>query len=294
MTSCFPLQSSLRMTYTTGLLTFPQGDWSASSSSGNILGGSWARSGCRHGDKPQWGRFGPARQIGVVTSRSASSLFTLALGSPRPGGHKARLLVHTEKVPPLFAEGAPRRQGHPRGSSTARRGRRSHQTRRGGGVGRQEAAEGAARRGVPALARRRGWSLKRLQDVCGQAVRRRMLPPMGLTVAREAPINNAAPGSLPFPAPPNPAWAAPGVSGPSLGAQTGVRSPRCSPACRRAQGANTDPVPESEAAAGKMPKPLASSPPPEVWGTVGGQERNPRGSDRGTRLCPTALAHVAT
>lgn len=183
-----------------------------------------------------------------------------------------------------------------------------------GGGGRQQAGAGAARRGVPALARRRGRSLKGLKDARGRAARRRMLTPMGLTVASAAPsITRRREPSLPRP--PRPlSGLPPGRQAPRSVHRQGVPCPSvppppCSPRCRRAERTNTGPVPGPGGAAGKMVKP----PPPSLGPAAGGMEqgedrsRSPRGStrlerpglggrqrDRGARLCPTAFPHVAT
>lgn len=106
-----------------------------------------------------------------------------------------------------------------------------------GGGGRQQAGAGAARRGVPALARRRGRSLKGLKDARGRAARRRMLTPMGLTVASAAPsITRRREPSLPRP--PRPlSGLPPGRQAPRSVHRQGVPCPSVPPPPRARPGA---------------------------------------------------------
>lgn len=174
MTSCLPLPP-LRMTRTTGLRAIPQGAWAPFSR-------QWGRPGgepdLRWGPAPR-GRLSPARQVGVMTPGSASPLLATRLGVPRTGRAQGPATgAHGESAAPRCRRDT-QTPGTPRGCQHDPLGRVDLPGPPGLGGGRGEAGAGAARRGGPALSRRRGRSLKGLKDVWGRAARRRMLTPMG-------------------------------------------------------------------------------------------------------------------
>lgn len=137
-----------------------------------------------------------------MTSGSASPLLATRLGC------RARPPVRTKEVASLVAEGTLRPQGlgvsTVRGVAGAGGCGWTRQAPLDWGGGRREAGAGAARRGGPALARRKRPELKKDEGCLGPGGAETNANADGADSSERGPINNAAPGAFPSPAPPGP------------------------------------------------------------------------------------------
>lgn len=189
-------------------------------------GAAWGGDG--EGANPCWGRLSPATRVGGDVFGSppphSATHGPVRRGPPRVGAGAHRGNADRRCRRP---EGHPGRRWHgPRGRTVPGDGDRVRADDGAGRAARKKRRHGATRRRVPARARRRRRSLKRLKDGWGCAAPRRMLTPMGLTVASAAPSINSAPGAFPAPSPhpSTPARVPTGHPSSSLGTHEGALS----------------------------------------------------------------------